>query len=89
VGKRLAILVMLLVVVLATPAATGCGSKLITDPSQLVCKQFAVPSSTVARKLVEFDLPEARVEYYDTALAAFGIITFELGWACARKWSCC
>jgi polar amino acid transport system substrate-binding protein len=70
VNKRWAALVVLLVLTLAALAATGCGSKPITDLGQLEGKQFAVPSGTVADKLVQSKFPEAKFKYYDTALDA-------------------
>jgi polar amino acid transport system substrate-binding protein len=70
VNKRWAVLVALLAVTAAGWAVLGCGSTPITNISQLAEKRFAVPSGTVADKLVQSTFPKAKFKYYDTALDA-------------------
>lgn len=61
------ILIVLLTFSLLTIA--GCGSReKITDLSQLDGKQFAVPTGTIADKLVLSKYPNAKFQYYNTVL---------------------
>ncbi len=62
---------LLLILAVAALAVAGCGGgKAYTDISQLADKTFAVPTGTVADKLVLSTLPNAKFKYVDDALAA-------------------
>ena len=61
---------VLLVVLMLMPAA-GCGKRdKISDLSQLEGKEFAVPTGTVADKLVLSRFPDAKFKYFNSVLDA-------------------
>jgi polar amino acid transport system substrate-binding protein len=63
-------LATLLVVALMT-TAFGCGEReKISDISQLSGKEFAVPTGTVADKLVLSKIPDAKFKYFNSVLDA-------------------
>lgn len=69
-GKIKNSLAALLVAALLTTTA-GCGDRgKITDISQLNGKEFAVPTGTVADKLVLSKFPDARFKYFNSVLDA-------------------
>jgi polar amino acid transport system substrate-binding protein len=70
VDKRWAMLLVIAFLLVGALSVLGCGGKAVTDISQLADKTFAVPSGTVADKLVLSKLPGAKFLYVDTALAA-------------------
>lgn len=65
---------LMVVVILMTAMAivmTGCGKReKITDISQLDEKEFAIPTGTVADKLVLTKFPNAKFQYYNNVLDA-------------------
>jgi polar amino acid transport system substrate-binding protein len=67
---RKALVATMLLMLLVALAAGGCGSAKITSLDQLAGKTFAVPSGTVADKLVLSKFADAKFKYYDTALDA-------------------
>ena len=68
--KHFAIPVLLLIMIITMLAVAGCGSTPVTDISQLAEKQFAVPTGTIADKLVLSTFPNAKFKYYPTVLEA-------------------
>jgi polar amino acid transport system substrate-binding protein len=71
VNKRWAVPFLILPLIAAAWVVAGCGGpKAYTDISQLADKKFAVPSGTVADKLVLSRFPNAKFLYVETALAA-------------------
>ena len=65
---------LMVVLILMTAMAvvmTGCGKReKITDISQLDAKEFAIPTGTVADKLVLTKFPNAKFQYYNSVLDA-------------------
>lgn len=69
--KMWVVLSLILILTVCAGVIAGCGGVgPYADTSQLAEKTFAVPSGTVADKLVQSKFPKAKFAYFDTAVAA-------------------